>query len=133
MLNGLGSSHFFLTDTRGKKRIDDRRVPSGIVHALKNGGRWTDCPRETYGPKKTLYNRFVRWAERGHLRRDIQRAVRCRGRPDGLFINSTCITRFIAARMACVVLALPCNTCPIKHPVMMDQCNRSHQLPGLNT
>ncbi len=53
------------TDTRGKEREDDRRVLSGIVHALKNGGRWADCPREVYGPKKTLYNRFVRWAERG--------------------------------------------------------------------
>ncbi|KJS27740.1 MAG: transposase, partial [Hyphomonadaceae bacterium BRH_c29] len=53
------------TDTRGMARVDDRRVLSGIIHALKNGGRWADCPREVYGPKKTLYNRFVRWAERG--------------------------------------------------------------------
>ena len=43
--------------------LDDRRVLSGIVHALRNGGRWADCPREVYGPKKT--HRFVRWAERG--------------------------------------------------------------------
>ena len=47
------------TDTRGMARVDDRRVLSGIVHALRNGGRWADCPREVYGPKKTLYNRFV--------------------------------------------------------------------------
>ena len=53
------------TDTRGMARVDDRRVLSGIVHALRNGGRWADCPREVYGPKKTLYNRFVRWVERG--------------------------------------------------------------------
>ena len=50
--------------TRGMKRVDDRRVLSGIVHVIKSGGRWADAPRE-YGPKKTLYNRFVRWAERG--------------------------------------------------------------------
>jgi transposase len=49
---------------RGKHRVDDRRVISGIVHVLKNGGRWGDAPKE-YGPKKTLYNRFVRWAVRG--------------------------------------------------------------------
>lgn len=42
------------TDTRGKERVDDRRVISGIVHVLKSGGRWTDAPRENYGPKKTL-------------------------------------------------------------------------------
>ena len=28
------------TDTRGMARVDDRRVLSGIVHALRNGGRW---------------------------------------------------------------------------------------------
>src|SRR3974390_1384554 len=52
------------TDTRGKAHVDDRRVISGIVHVLKSGGRWVDAPAE-YGPKKTLYNRFVRWAEKG--------------------------------------------------------------------
>ena len=52
------------TDTRGKPRVDDRRVISGIVHVLKSGGRWVDAPPE-YGPRKTLYNRFVRWAEKG--------------------------------------------------------------------
>jgi transposase len=41
------------TDTRGKERVDDRRVISGIIHVLKSGGRWTDAPRDVYGPKKT--------------------------------------------------------------------------------
>jgi hypothetical protein len=27
-------------------------------------GRWSDSP-PVYGPKKTIYNRFVRWAKRG--------------------------------------------------------------------
>ena len=48
----------------GKARVDDRRVISGIVHVLKSGCRWCDCPPE-YGPPTTIYNRFVRWAERG--------------------------------------------------------------------
>ena len=52
------------TDTRGKPRVDDRRVISGIVHVLKTGGRWVDAPA-VYGPRKTLYNRFVRWAAKG--------------------------------------------------------------------
>jgi len=52
------------TDTRGKPRVDDRRVISGIIHVLKTGGRWVDAP-EVYGPHKTLYNRFVRWAAKG--------------------------------------------------------------------
>jgi transposase len=51
-------------DTRGKPRVDDRRVISGIIQVLKSGGRWIDAP-EVYGPRKTLYNRFVRWAAKG--------------------------------------------------------------------
>jgi transposase len=58
-----------LTDTRGKPRVDDRRVISGIVHVLKSGGRGVDAPH-VYGPRKTLYNRFVRWAAKG-VRVDI--------------------------------------------------------------
>ena len=52
------------TNTRGKPRVDDRRVISGIVPVLKSGGRWVDAPA-VYGPKKTLYNRFVCWAVKG--------------------------------------------------------------------
>jgi transposase len=52
------------TDVRGKPRVDDRRVISGILHVLKSGCRWCDCPAE-YGPHTTIYNRFVRWAKRG--------------------------------------------------------------------
>jgi transposase len=51
-------------DVRGKERVDDRRVISGILHVLKSGYRWCDCPPE-YGPPTTIYNRFARWAERG--------------------------------------------------------------------
>ena len=47
------------TDVRGKPRVDDRRVVSGIVHVLRSGCRWCDCP-EAYGPPTTIYNRFVR-------------------------------------------------------------------------
>ena len=52
------------TDTRGVPRVDDRRVISGIVHVLRSGCRWSAAPR-VYGPPKTLYNRFVRWARKG--------------------------------------------------------------------
>ena len=49
---------------RGKPRVDDRRVLSGILHVLRNGLRWRDAPA-IYGPHKTLYNRFVRWSRLG--------------------------------------------------------------------
>lgn len=79
------------TDTRGMARVDDRRVLSGIIHALKNGGRWADCPREVYGPKKTLYNRFVRWAERGVWEDIFSALAGAEDVPERVFIDSTCI------------------------------------------
>src|SRR6202453_1766014 len=51
-------------DVRGKERVDDRRVISGILHVLKSGSRWCACPPEE-GPPTTIYNRFGRWAEGG--------------------------------------------------------------------
>jgi transposase len=48
----------------GARRVDDRRVISGILHVLKVGCRWCDCPAE-YGPSTTVYNRFNRWSRRG--------------------------------------------------------------------
>ena len=48
----------------GARRVDDRRVISGIVHVLKVGCRWCDCPAD-YGPSTTVYNRFNRWSRRG--------------------------------------------------------------------
>lgn len=48
----------------GARRVDDRRVISGIVHMLRIGARWRDCPPE-YGPYTTIYNRFHRWSRQG--------------------------------------------------------------------
>ena len=76
------------TGLRGKRRVDDRRVLSGIVHALKSGGRWSDCPEHVYGPKKTLYNRFVRWAERGIWEDIFSALAGAEDAPDRLFIDS---------------------------------------------
>jgi transposase len=39
----------------GARRVDDRRVISGIVHMLKCGSPWQDCPSE-YGPSGRVYN-----------------------------------------------------------------------------
>lgn len=52
------------SDVRDKPRVDDRRVIHGILHVLKTGCRWSDCPPE-YRPHTTIYNRFGRWAKRG--------------------------------------------------------------------
>jgi transposase len=76
------------TDVRGKERADDRRVISGILHVLKSGCRWCDCPPE-YGPYTTIYNRFVRWARRGVWER-LFRELAGRGRSSNTqMIDST--------------------------------------------
>jgi transposase len=49
----------------GKRRQDDRRIISGIVHVLQSGCRWQDCP-PAYGPSTTVYNRYNRWSQHGY-------------------------------------------------------------------
>ena len=56
------------TNQSGAHRKDDRRIISGIIHVLKIGCRWQDCPA-CYGPPTTIYNRFHRWSARGIWRR----------------------------------------------------------------
>jgi transposase len=58
---------FMPRNQSGARRVDDRRTISGIVHVIKAGCRWQDCPRE-YGPPTTVYNRFNRWSRRGFWR-----------------------------------------------------------------
>ena len=73
----MSDHHFWLSDAqftrlepllpnkpRGVPRVDDRRVISGIIHAIKGGLMWRDAPA-VYGPPKTLYNRFIRWSRIG--------------------------------------------------------------------
>lgn len=55
---------FMPTNQPGARRVDDRRVVSGILHMLRTGGRWRDVPT-AYGPATTVYNRFNRWSRRG--------------------------------------------------------------------
>ena len=77
-------------DTRGVPRVDDRRVISGIVHVLKSGGRWADAPA-VYGPRKTLYNRFVRWAAKGIWLEIFHALASAGGPPAELLIDSSAV------------------------------------------
>ena len=72
----------------GKPRVDDRRVISGILHILKTGGRWRDVPPE-YGPAKTIYNRYARWARRGIWQRIFAKVAATGSVPDELCLDST--------------------------------------------
>ncbi|TPW27726.1 IS5 family transposase [Pararhizobium mangrovi] len=83
-------------DTRGVARVDDRRVISGIVHVLKSGCRWKDAPA-CYGPRKTLYNRFVRWAAKGVWDDVFLRLAESGGPPAALMIDATIVKAHLSA------------------------------------
>jgi transposase len=73
---------------RGLPRVSDRRVISGIVYVIRNGLQWKDAPAG-YGPHKTLYNRFVRWSQRGVFERIFEALAGETGVPDRLMIDAT--------------------------------------------
>jgi transposase len=73
---------------RGKPRVDDRRVLSGILHVLRNGLRWQDAPA-VYGPHKTLYNRFARWSRLGVFARIFRDLAKPGADGDTIMIDST--------------------------------------------
>ena len=54
----------FFPKSRGKPRVDDRKVLSGIIFIQRNGLMWRHAP-SAYGPPKTLYNRWKRWSRMG--------------------------------------------------------------------
>jgi transposase len=79
-------------------RVDDRQVLSRIIHALRSGGRWGDWPKHIYEPKKTLYNRFVRWAERRIWEGLFANLAGIEAVPLKLFIESSCIKAYCNTR-----------------------------------
>ena len=78
----------FFPCSRGKARVDDRRVLSGIIHVQRNGLRWCDAPA-IYGPHKTLYNRHVRWTRNGVFARIFAALAEEAGPPEQIIIDST--------------------------------------------
>ena len=63
------------TDTRGKARVDNRRVISGIVHVIKSGGRaaglWAQEDAQSY----------VRWTAKAFARKQVGRPRRFSSSP----------------------------------------------------
>jgi len=49
----MGRLSPYFPKNRGRPRVDDRRVLSGIIFINRNGLRWCDAPAEC-GPPKTL-------------------------------------------------------------------------------
>src|ERR1700712_3125508 len=81
----------------GARRKDDRRIISGILHVLRSGCRWRDCPA-VYGPRTTVFNRFNRWSIQGVWRRLFEQLAAGGGIPVELAIDSTHIKVHRSAR-----------------------------------
>lgn len=75
--------------SRGVPRVDDRRVINGILWRFRCGTPWRDVP-ERYGPRTTLYNRFVRWREAGIWDRILE-AISEAYDADIVMIDSSCV------------------------------------------
>ncbi|MGN9757279.1 IS5 family transposase [Streptomyces sp. SD31] len=55
----------------GRPRAEDRQVVNGMVYKIRTGVSWRDLP-ERYGPWKTVYTRFRRYALEGIFVRALQ-------------------------------------------------------------
>ncbi|WP_264813145.1 IS5 family transposase, partial [Acetobacter oeni] len=78
----------FFPLAHGVPRVDDRRVLRGIVYVIRNGLQWKDAPK-TYGPHKTLYNRFIRRSRLGVFDRIFVALTEQAGRSKRLMIDAT--------------------------------------------
>lgn len=79
---------FMLKNQPGSERTDDRQVISGILHVVKTGCRWCDCPPE-YGPPATIYSRFNRWSRRGVWKAMLAALVKAGWTGDANAIDAT--------------------------------------------
>ena len=78
----------FFPLSHGMPRVDDRRVISGIIFVIRNGLRWRDVP-PSYGPHKTIYNRFIRWSGMGVFGRIFVELAKGGGDSDEIMIDAT--------------------------------------------
>jgi len=81
----------------GKRREDDQRIISGIIHVLQSGWRWQDCPSE-YGPHTTVYNRYNRWSQKGiwqYMFAELTAALS--GTPEEISLDSTHVKAYRCA------------------------------------
>ena len=78
----------FFPLSHGVPRVDDRLIVSAIIFVIKNSLRWRDAPR-TYGPHKTIYNRFIRWSRLGVFNRIFVELAGQAGEPDRIMIDAT--------------------------------------------
>lgn len=77
------------TETRGRKRKDDRLIFNAILWIMKTGAPWRDLHPE-FGPWNTVHKRFLEWA-RLEVWNDILRILSINADPEAIIIDATFI------------------------------------------
>ena len=77
------------TETRGRKRKDDRLMFNVILWLMKAGAPWRDLPPE-FGPWKTAHKRFLEWAKL-EVWDNILRMLSINADPEAIIIDATFI------------------------------------------
>ena len=74
----------------GKSRLETEREFAAEGITTRSGCRWVDAP-SIYGPRKTLYNRFVRWADKGIWQNIFHALASAGGPPAQVLIDSSAV------------------------------------------
>ncbi len=75
------------TETRGRKRKDDRLMFNGILWILKTGASWRDLPLE-FGSWKTVHKRFLHWVKM-EIWDEILRKLAVNSDPEAVIIDAS--------------------------------------------
>jgi|SRR6516162_5477773 len=70
-----------------RSKISDREFVEAVLYRARTGIPWRDLP-ERFGPWHNVYNRFSRWARRGHWKR-IYKALRVRVDKTGSIVDGS--------------------------------------------
>ncbi len=74
----------------GARRVDDRRVISGIIHVVRSGCPWRQCPPDC-GPHTTIYDRFNLWSSKGVCKRIFETLVAGSWIPETVSMDASCV------------------------------------------
>jgi transposase len=78
------------TETRGRKRKDDRQMFNGILWIIKTGAPWRDLHPE-FGPWNTVHKRFLQWAKLG-IWDDILKMLSINADPEIIIIDASFVS-----------------------------------------
>lgn len=74
----------------GRKRVDNRRILSGVFYVLRTGCQWNAAPGQ-FGSSSTIHRRFLEWAEAGFFEALWRAGLAACAEMDGIQWERQCI------------------------------------------